>query len=114
MSNELVAYSRAGDIFHHRWAARRCLRLIYPTSCTTEIYIEGSSETEKAGEYIIDVSEYSTGDTEKKKIDYYQLKHTTVQGNEPFTISDLKDTFIGFAARYVQHKNEDKADVSDI
>lgn len=114
MPNNLVAYSRAGDVFHYRWAARRCLRLIYPNSCTTEIYIEGSSETEKAGEYVIDVSEYSTEDTGNKKIDYYQLKHTTVQVNEPFTISDLKDTFIGFAARYVQHKNEDKADVSDI
>lgn len=114
MPNNLVAYSRAGDVFHYRWAARRCLRLIYPNSCLTEIYIEGSPETEKAGEYVIDVSEYSSEDAGKKKIDYYQLKHTTVQGDEPFTISDLKDTFIGFAARYVQHKNENKADVYDI
>ena len=62
MSNDLVAYSRAEDVFHYRWAARRCLRLIYPNSCLTAIYIEGSSETEKAGEYVIDVSEYSTED----------------------------------------------------
>lgn len=114
MPNDLVAYSRAGDIFHYRWAARRCLRLIYPNSCLKDIYIEGSSETEKAGEYVIDVSEYSTEDTGKKKIDYYQLKHTTVQGDEPFTISDLKDTFIGFASRYRQHKNENNPDVSAI
>ena len=112
MSNDLVAYSRAGDVFHYRWAARRSLKLIYPNSCLTGIYIEGSFETEKAGEYVIDVSEYSTGDTGKKKIDYYQLKHTTVQVSEPFTISDLKDTFIGFAARYLQHKNENNPDVS--
>lgn len=112
MSNDLVAYSRAGDVFHYRWAARRCLRLIYPNSCLTGIYIEGSSETEKAGEYVIDVSEYSNEDSGKKKIDYYQLKHTTVQGNEPFTISDLKDTFFGFAERYLQHKSEKNADVS--
>lgn len=114
MPNNLVAYSRAGDVFHYRWAARRCLRLIYPNTCLTEIYIEGSSEIEKAGEYVIDVSEYSIEDAGKKKIDYYQLKHTTVQGDEPFTISDLKDTFKGFAERYIQHKNENKSDISDI
>jgi hypothetical protein len=100
----LVAYSRAGDVFHYRWAARRCLRLIYPNSFPTKIYIEGSPETEKAGEYVIDLAVYSTEDAEKKKIDYYQLKHTTVQGNEPFAISDLKETFTGFAAKYLQHK----------
>jgi hypothetical protein len=104
MSNDLMAYSRAGDVFHYRWAARRCLRLIYPNSFLTKIYIEGSPETEKAGEYVIDVTEYSTEDAGKKKIDYYQLKHTIVRGDEPFAISDLKDTFIGFAARYLQHK----------
>ncbi len=114
MSNDLVAYSRAGDVFHYRWAARRCLRLIYPNSCLAGVYIEGSSETEKAGEYVIDVSEYSTEDAGKKKIDYYQLKHTTVQGDEPFAISDLKDTFTGFAARYLQHKKENNPDVSAI
>ncbi len=112
MSNDLVAYSRAGDVFHYRWAARRCLRLIYPNSSLTGVYIEGSPETGKAGEYVIDVSEYSTEDAGEKKIDYYQLKHTTVQEDEPFTISDLKDTFIGFAARYLQHKNENNPDVS--
>ncbi|GEM_PF-3349377 len=32
MSNELVAFSRAGDVFHYRWAARRCLKLIYPNT----------------------------------------------------------------------------------
>ncbi len=112
MSNDLVAYSRAGDVFHYRWAARRCLRLIYANSSLTGVYIEGSPETGKAGEYVIDVSEYSTEDAGKKKIDYYQLKHTTAQEDEPFTISDLKDTFIGFAARYLQHKNENNPDVS--
>lgn len=114
MSNDLVSYSRAGDVFHYRWAARRCLRLIYPNSSVSKIYIEGSSESEKAGEYVIDVSEYSIEDAGRTTIDYYQLKHTTVQGNEPFTISDLKDTFKGFAARYFQHKNENNSNISAI
>lgn len=114
MSNDLVSYSRAGDIFHYRWAARRCLRLIYPKSLVTKIHIEGSPETAKAGEYVIDVSEYSISDDGKKKIDYYQLKHTTVNEDEPFTISDLKDTFTGFAARYLQHKKENNPEISSI
>jgi len=114
MSTDLVAYSRAGDVFHYRWAARRCLRLIDPNSSVTEVYIEGSLETEKAGEYVIDVSEYSVFDDGKKQIDYYQLKHTTVKEDEPFTISDLKDTFTGFAARYHQHKIENNPEISGI
>ncbi len=114
MSNNLVSYSRAGDVFHYRWAARRCLRLIYPNSSLTKIYIEGSSEAEKAGEYNIDVSEYSICNDGKKKIEYFQLKHTTVQEDEPFTISDLKDTFTGFAERYLQHKKENSPEISSI
>lgn len=59
MPNDLVAYSRAGDVFHYRWAARRCLKLIYPNSSLKSIVIEVSAEDEKAGEYVIDVTEYS-------------------------------------------------------
>ena len=106
MSNDLVGYSRAGDVFHYRWAAKRCLRLIYPNTPIQKIHIEGSAETEKAGEYVIDVSEYSATNDGSNKIDYYQLKHTTVQGDDPFMLSGLKDTIEGFAKRYVQHKSE--------
>ena len=114
MSNDLVSYSRAGDVFHYRWAARRCLRLIYPNSSVMKIYIEGSAEPEKAGEYVMDVSEYNICDDGKKQIDYYQLKHTTVREDDPFKISDLKDTFSGFAARYLQHEGENSSDISDV
>ncbi len=103
MSNDLVAYSRAGDIFHYRWAARRCLRLIYPNSPLQTVVIEGSKEEEKEGEYVIDVAEYSILPDGERRIDYYQLKHTIIRQNEPFTISDLKETFEGFAKRYNQH-----------
>ena len=102
MSNELVAYSRAGDIFHYRWAARRCLHLIYPNSTLQSIVVEGSSETSKDGEYVIDVTEYYVIDTEQRIV-YYQLKHSTVQVDDAFTISDLKGTFDGFSKRFVQH-----------
>ncbi len=101
LNNELVRYSRAGDAFHYRWAARRCLRMIYPSSPVKYIVIEGSKERKLAGEYIIDVSEYLGKDeNENKETHYFQLKHTTVRKEKPFTLSDLKDTITGFADRY--------------
>lgn len=104
-SNKLVSYSRAGDVFHYRWAARRCLKLIQPTSNLESVIIEASKEREKAGEYVIDVAEYYK-DGAAKRIEYYQLKHTTVQENTPFTISGLKGTIEGFSKRYQQHSKE--------
>lgn len=101
MENELVRYSRAGDVFHYRWAARRCIKMIHPKSSVKRIFIEGSKENKVAGEYVIDVAEY-TEDAEgnNNKITYFQLKHTTQRVNEPFTLSDLKDTIEGFAKRF--------------
>lgn len=104
LNNELVRYSRAGDAFHYRWAARRCLKMIYPSSPVKYIVIEGSKERKLAGEYIIDISEYfAKGEDENKETNYFQLKHTTVRKEEPFTLSDLKDTITGFADRYKDH-----------
>ncbi|KIL50827.1 P-loop NTPase family protein [Jeotgalibacillus campisalis] len=101
MENELVRYSRAGDVFHYRWAARRCLQMIYPNSKISSITIEGSKESESAGEYVIDVAEYSNSkEGEIKNISYYQLKHTSVRADKPFILSDLKGTIEGFAERY--------------
>ncbi|TCN59607.1 ATP-binding protein [Flavobacterium circumlabens] len=109
MSNNLVAYSRAGDVFHYRWAARRCLGLIYPNASLRSIVIEGSKENEKAGEYVIDVSEYYEELNDKKHVKYYQLKHTTVQKDVPFVLSDLKDTIEGFSKRFSQHLQKKNA-----
>ncbi|MEK8209526.1 ATP-binding protein [Paenibacillus sp. FSL L8-0696] len=102
MENELVRYSRAGDIFHYRWAARRCLRLISPKSRINQIVIEGSKENKLAGEYVIDVAEYADSLTKQEfqDITYYQLKHTTVHKNNPFDLSDFRETFEGFSARF--------------
>lgn len=114
MSNDLVSYSRAGDVFHYRWAARRCLRLIHPNSVLQKIVIEGSAEKKKAGEYVIDVTEYSNTPNGNRQICYYQLKHTTVQKDKPFVLSDLQDTFSGFAKRFIQHKNEKPSDIASV
>ena len=93
INNELVRYSRAGDAFHYRWAARRCLKMLNPLSKLRKVIIEGSSNPKFAGEYVIDVSEYY-GQNEHgvENIKYFQLKHTTVHKNDPFTLSDLKKT----------------------
>jgi hypothetical protein len=113
MPNDLVAYSRAGDVFHYRWAARRCLALVYPNAALQSVVIEGSGEKEKEGEYVIDVSEYYDIEDGKKQIQYYQLKHTTLHKDDPFTLSDLKDTFEGFSKRYSQHlKKKNTGDIS--
>ncbi|MGF7230370.1 hypothetical protein [Arachidicoccus sp.] len=109
MPNDLVAYSRAGDVFHYRWAARRCLGLVYPNTSLRTIVIEGSEENEKEGEYVIDVTEYYDELIDKKQIKYYQLKHTTVQKDTPFVLSDLKDTIEGFSKRFSQHLRETNA-----
>lgn len=104
--NNLVSYSRAGDIFHYRWAARRCLKLIQPTSNLQMVFIEGSNEEKKAGEYVIDVAEYYYDINTNQRIKYFQLKHTTVRQGTPFTLSDLKGTLVGFSKRYQQHSDE--------
>jgi hypothetical protein len=106
MENELVRYSRAGDAFHYRWAARRCLRMIYPKSLLRCVIIEGSGskERELAGEYVIDITEYSDSNKSGlQEIGYFQLKHTTVRKERPFTLSNLRDTINGFAERYSEH-----------
>lgn len=104
MENELVRYSRAGDVFHYRWAARRCLKLIYPRSLLRYVMIEGSRKPDLDGEYVIDVAEYSDSvASDATDIAYFQLKHTTVRTGQPFSLSDLKDTIEGFAKRYAEH-----------
>ena len=80
MENDLVRYSRAGDEFHYRWAARRCLNLIDPKTSVESIFIESSGLEEKKlpGEYVMDNTEYSnSAENNPKRITYYQLKHTT-------------------------------------
>lgn len=98
-SQELVRYSRAGDVFHYRWAARRCLQLIYPNTNLQRFFVEGSLERRRAGEYVIDVSEYSCHNSEEQ-LTYFQLKHSTTRVGQPFQLSDLRDTIEGFAKRF--------------
>jgi hypothetical protein len=61
----LARASREGDQFHYVWAARRCLRLLSPSSGLVAVTIEGASSLEfpngeavVAGEELIDGGEY--------------------------------------------------------
>ena len=110
MPATLIAYSRAGDVFHYRWAARRCLRLIYPAATVFKIQVEGSLDLGKEGEDVIDLTEYERIEGQNEKVSYYQLKHTTVQQDDPFTLSDLSDTFKGFAQKYLELKDQENAE----
>lgn len=107
----MVRASRDGDQFHYLWAARRCLRLLSPSSGLAAITIEGASPTEfpiggavETGEEVIDVGEYygSQNIAQATLVRYIQLKHSTLQANVPWAPSGLEATLAKFALRYVE------------
>ena len=105
-TSDLVRASRAGDQFHYRWATRRCLVLLNPSSELIYITIEGVSPSEPGfsentpGKEVIDLAEYF-GDTSTgliSKISYFQLKHS--YQDRHWTLSGLKKTLKGFFDYY--------------
>lgn len=106
---DLLRASRAGDTFHYRWAARRCLKLLAFDSSLEKLVIEGSSEPHLSGECVIDVAEYSRDLHGNSTVDYFQLKHSLskAQLSKPFTLSTLKDTIIGFSKRFKSIEKKD-------
>ena len=99
MEAQAVRDSRAGDAFHYRWAARRCLALIEPDASLKCVVVEGSNQPKLPGEYAIDLSEYYETDSVKTVV-YYQLKHSTVRTEQGFSFSELEPTFRRFAERF--------------
>ncbi len=109
LDNEKVRPSRDGDQFHYLWAARRCLRLLAPTSGLVAISIEDVSPRETApGESVeegvekIDLAEYHGSEVleEATLIRYVQLKHSTRNPFKSWPPSGLEKTLRGFAERY--------------
>lgn len=107
---KLVRASRDGDQFHYLWAARRCLRLLAPSSDLTAITIEGASHQEidgksavEEGDEKIDIAEYYASETLEHAtlVRYMQLKHSTLRASEHWTPSELGETLKAFAARYI-------------
>lgn len=105
-NSDLIHFSRAGDIFHYRWAAKRCLKLLDFNTDLQQLTIEGSLEPDKAGECVVDVAEYYETENGERAVDYFQLKHTTTQLNKPFTLSLLKDTIVGFSKRFKEFSSK--------
>lgn len=95
-------YSRAGDKFHYRWAVKRCLKLLNFDTDLTKITIEGSEEESFKGEDVIDIAEYRKNGFGLKSVEHFQLKHSTVRIDKPFTLSELEDTITGFAKRFTE------------
>lgn len=105
-ASDLVHNSRAGDQFHYRWAARKCLRMIHPKSELSFVTVEASEDQNMAGEYVIDVAEYFEREAGSKQVRYSQLKHSEVRTDTNFTISELSKTLKGFAERFQEHESD--------
>lgn len=108
-NSDLVRASRDGDQFHYWWAARRCLLLLSPTATLKAISIEGASQSEGSGEdhiptgeELIDVGEYYGDESLARAIliRYFQIKHSTLRTDLPWTPSEIEKTLTGFAERY--------------
>ena len=101
---DAVRNSRAGDVFHYRWAARRCLRMLDLKTKLNYVVIEGSSDSSLSGEYVMDVTEYlKSSESDKEDVNYFQLKHSVKRVEKPFQISELKNTIEGYANRFRDH-----------
>lgn len=107
---DLVRASRDGDHFHYLWAARQCLLLLSQSSDLVAVSIEGPSPRENdsggidEGAELIDVGLYFSDEdvVKARRIDFIQLKHSTVRTDKHWTGSGLKKTVKGFAERYRQ------------
>ncbi|MEU2913534.1 hypothetical protein ACWCQ0_41370 [Streptomyces massasporeus] len=96
--------SRDGDQFHYHWAARQALKLLLPDADLTAIAVEGVSHDDTQGcdgEDVIDIAEYygAAGLREANRVVYRQLKHSTTQATEEWTVSGLAGTVGGFAEK---------------
>ena len=108
---DYVKYSRAGDTFHYRWTARRCLKMINPNSGINSIFIEASKGPKISGECVIDVSEYTqSSKINCEDITFFQLKHSTKQLDKHFNLSDFKHTIEQFSKRFLEEKETNNID----
>ena len=106
--SNFVRYSRAGDAFHYRWAARRCLRMIDRRCPVFAITIEASQDPNMEGECAIDLAEYAELAEGGRSTHYVQLKHSSVRKNKPLGLTELGKTLLAFAKRYAEHIARDR------
>ncbi|MEX5254826.1 hypothetical protein [Kocuria arenosa] len=120
---DLLRPSRDGDQFHYTWAARQSLRLLDESSGLHSLYVEAVDPSEQppapfsdasdagipaaedemdAGDEVVDLAEYwgSSDIDHTDRVVYRQFKHSTRHAEEPWTLSFLTKTLIGFARKY--------------
>jgi hypothetical protein len=102
---DLVRPSRDGDQFHYLWAARRSLMLLRPNG-PVAISIEGVTPAElkeiEDGIDAIDVAEYYGSEDPHcaSRVRYIQLKHSSRQTEQAWTVSGLNKTLGDFGRRF--------------
>ncbi|MFJ4229881.1 AAA family ATPase, partial [Paenarthrobacter nicotinovorans] len=124
---DLLRPSRDGDQFHYAWAARQSLRLLDATSGLDSLFVEAVDPSEhpdvsqpadlsgdeqtRTGDEVIDLAEYWGSSTieHATKVVYRQFKHSTRYANDPWTLSFLTKTLIGFARKYTTLKTNHPA-----
>ena len=99
-----------GEDFHLLWTARRALRMLDKRSGLVAVSIEGASGFDDAiadhpAELIVDTAEYygSEDFALADRVEYVQLKHSTVRTEEFWTAATLASTVAKFAALFLQH-----------
>lgn len=100
MDSAHVRATRAGDLFHYRWAATRVLNLLNPDSELESVSIEGGSQP-CPNDYIIDVEECF-----KAQRVVYQLKYSTMHSSQECTLSFLGGTLERFGKLYKAFEQE--------
>lgn len=107
-----VRPSRAGHIFHERWAARKALQLVFPKDKLFAIAVEGlsSNETAKPGDKAEEVADlvlyYGTGDNFAKsdRLETVQFKYKLRPKH--VTASFLRKTIEKFCATIVGYEKD--------
>lgn len=109
---DTVRASRAGHIFHERWAARRALQLVFPKDNLFAIAVEGlsSTETAKPGDKAEEVADlvlyYGSGDnfTASDRLETVQFKYKLRP--DEVTASFLRKTIQKFCATIVGYEKD--------
>lgn len=93
-----VQDSRAGERFHHVWAAIQSLKLLDERSRLREVWIEGAAGQPAPGDEIIDIAEYyGPSEDSIDEVVVRQLKYSTRRTTKPLGLTDLRDTLEKFA-----------------
>jgi hypothetical protein len=98
-----------GEDFHLLWTARRALRMLDKRSGLVAVSIEGCSGLDDAiadhpAELIVDTAEYygSEDFALADRVEYVQLKHSTVRTDEFWTAATLASTVAKFATLFLR------------